>query len=92
MRTSSPPTTPHRFFAAPEMTFRTAALSFRFRLVFRAAFAAGADWPRTFAHLRCWATRMRISAAALNLRFFLPVAGSAVQAGAGFSMAQNSAI
>jgi hypothetical protein len=63
-----------RFFWASAIALRPAALSVPFGFTGLGMVTAS---PRTFAHLRCCASRMRFKAAALNLRLVLPLLGAA---------------
>ena len=73
----------HRFFKAATMFALPALLSFR--LAFGApevAGAGGSGFPRIFAHRSCWASFMRLRAAAENFRRLI-VGLSGVAAGVG---------
>lgn len=84
----------HLFFKAATMFALPALLSVRLGFAGSGAVGAGgADSPRTLAHLRCWASLIRFSASALNLRLDLCAFGSATrEAGVPVSVARSSAI
>lgn len=80
-----------RFFKAATMFALPALLSVRFGLAGAGAVGAGgAASPRTFAHLRCWASFMRRIAAGENFRRFRCGGASVVFVVAGLAEAPDS--